>query len=297
MNINVGGSDFDEDDDLEEAYSVFGETPIINIYVEGFDDKRFWGKVFLENGITKFNIDAVGVEAKANGKGTILNLLKEKKIKLGKYYLVCIDSDYDNYYELNQKVLNSEFCFQTYAYSIENLYYHPKGLLELCCNIAGNYGTEGNLCFETLISEWSNQYYPSFVKLLESGSREAIKKLILNAKHTGVTQAPEVDISSVDCNKFNQIGITPDNLFLFYRGHNFEAQMKRLANRVIISLNKPVIEKISISQPAEKKKILIEECRKNVLHLETAVTLRNIPDSICFPKIVSDIEAYKLKYA
>ncbi|NOI36565.1 DUF4435 domain-containing protein [Vibrio cyclitrophicus] len=297
MNINIGGSDFDEDDELEEAYDVFGIAPIVNIYVEGFDDKRFWGKVFSEQGIARFNIDAVGVEAKANGKGTLLNLLKEDKIKLGKYYLVCMDSDYDNYYGLNQEVLSSEFCFQTYAYSIENLYYHPKGFLDLCCNIAGNYTADNIPCFESLIKDWSQQYYPSFVKLLEAGSREEAKKLILNAKHTGVELAPVVDISEVDCTKFDEIGLKPDNLFLFYRGHNFEAQMKRLANRAIIALNKPVIDKISQHQPKDKKKALIQECRKNVLDLETAVALRNIPDSVCFPKIVSDIEIYKNKHA
>ncbi|EGQ9249123.1 DUF4435 domain-containing protein [Vibrio parahaemolyticus] len=297
MNINIGGSDFDEDDELEEAYESFGETPIINIYVEGFDDKRFWGKLFSEQGFSDFNIDAVGVEAKANGKGTILKLLKEKKVRLGKYYLVCMDSDYDNYYGLNQDILNNEFCFQTYAYSIENYYYHPKDFINLCCNIAGSYSNSHIPCFERLIYDWSKEYYPSFVKLLESGSREEAKKLILKAKHSGVELAPEVDISDVDLSKFDAIGLTPENLFLFYRGHNFEAQMKRLANRAIISLNQPAIQKISENQPSDKKESLIAECRKNVLDLETAVALRSIPDAICFPRIVSDIEAYKQKYA
>ncbi|WP_367989524.1 DUF4435 domain-containing protein [Vibrio sp. NTOU-M3] len=294
MNINIGGSDFDEDDALEEAYEEFGETPTIKVFVEGFDDKRFWGKLLSENGFGTFNIDAVGVEAKANGKDTIISLLKEGKITLGAYNLVCIDSDYDNFTDNNQDILNSNFCFQTYAYSIENFHFHPCNLSSLCCNIAGHYSKDAIPDLEQLVNDWSTKYFNAFLTHLHNGDRNSIKKLVLNLKYEGVkeeeTPTPEPPVEALS--KAEEIGLTPENMFLFYRGHNFESQMKRVANRALIQLVRPVIDDIKDHHEGDKKENLISQCRKNILDLETAVALRIIPDNPLYQKIVSDIRNF-----
>ncbi|EGR9014877.1 DUF4435 domain-containing protein [Vibrio parahaemolyticus] len=294
MNINIGGSDFDEDDALEEAYEEFGEIPIIKVFVEGFDDKRFWGKLLSEHGFAPFNIDAVGVEAKANGKGTLISLLKEGKITLGKYNIVCMDSDYDNFTGDNQDILNSKYCFQTYAYSIENFHFHPSGLLHLCCDIAGHYATQNVPNLESLVTDWSKEYFNAFLTHLHGGQRNSIKQLVQKLKFDGVlseqpqTPPPPAEVFDIA----NNIGLHQENMFLFYRGHNFEAQMKRVANRVIIQLLRPVIDTINDNHTADKKKSLISQCRANILDLETAVALRTIPDNTLYQKIISDINNF-----
>ncbi|HIF9103320.1 TPA: DUF4435 domain-containing protein [Photobacterium damselae] len=294
MNINIGGSDFDEDDALEEAYETFGETPTIKIFVEGFDDKRFWGKLLSENGFEAFNIDAVGVEAKANGKGTIISLLKEGKITLGAYNLVCIDSDYDNFTGDNQDILNSNFCFQTYAYSIENFHFHPYELSNLCCNIVGHYSIDAIPDLEQLVNDWSTKYFNAFLTLLHRGDRNAIKNLVLNLKYEGVIEetTPTPDPPAEALSKAEEIGLTPENMFLFYRGHNFESQMKRVANKAIIQLVRPVIDEISNHHEGDKKKSLISQCRENILNLETAIALRTIPSNPLYERVISDIRNF-----
>ncbi|EPU3918369.1 DUF4435 domain-containing protein [Aeromonas hydrophila] len=296
MQINIGGSDFDENDALEEAYEDFGLNPVIKVFVEGFDDKRFWGKLLSEQGFSNFNIDAVGVDEKANGKGTLLALVNQGKITLGKYNLICVDSDYDNYYGLNQDILNNDFCFQTYAYSIENYYYHPQNLLELCCKISGNFSKENIPCFEQLVNNWSNEYYYSFLTLLENKKTSELKSLILNLRYTGVEPAKKESLPTELLDKAISKGILKDNLFLFYRGHNFEAQMRTLANRAIIYLNKQEIDKISTNHTGEKKKSLISMYRKSNLNLKTAVELRDIPSNDLYQRIISDITQFKTNY-
>lgn len=289
MIINIGGSDFDEDDSLEEAYQAFGETPIIKVFVEGFDDIRFWGGLLSNNGFPEFNIDAIGVEHDANGKAKIISLIKKEKITLGKYTVVCMDSDYDNFMGLNQDILNSKYCFQTYAYSIENFYFYPSGLTELCRKIACNYSYQNIPNLDELVCDWSTEYFDTFLTHLHNRECSEIKQLILNLTYQGVNSATEPLPTPPQeaINSALAIGLNKDNMFLFYRGHNYQSQLITIITAIVSKISGEVVTTLE-----SNNKGLIHEYNGKKLNIYSTFASREIPDNDLYQKIIFDINNF-----
>jgi hypothetical protein len=227
--------------ELNEAHKVFGQDLGIIAYVEGYEDVRFWGKEFK-----KFHLDVNVQEISqfnvANGKDSILAAIKDGSIILGITVLICIDSDYDHLLSKNIDIYDSPFCFQTYAYAIENYYYNPIDLTELCYTAACISQMSSDKSLEVLFKHWSNYIYGSFLLYLHTNDseqkniiQESIAKLNLDtAKYTEPTSH---NLSTPQLKNFTDKGLSSDNVFLYFRGHDLEKEVIRLAEAFVKKLS------------------------------------------------------------
>ena len=300
MVIVEGVPDFEFDDDLELAGSPFGLTPTTYAYVEGYDDEIFWGQQFDLFELKDIKVTAISHTQGANGKNAVLKALEDGKIVLGEYGLVCIDSDYDNFEDKNQELYLNDFCFQTYAYSIENYYFQPEGILEQCCISAVNREQAGLPCLIQLVEEWSKSYFDTFGTLLLANNKQEIKGLINNLVPFSITENSDKNILSDDAKRrFSDIGLDENNMFLFYRGHNFQAQMLVLAKQLVKELTEKKKDKILAAHPTDGAKSgkFIKEYMGKQTKIEDRLCFRSpLPRSACYDKLLNDIEIYKGTY-
>ena len=98
------------------------------MYVESYEDISFWYSILkdYESSKVKFDIQLPSNDSLAKGKSKALKRHTDLlTIGVGKRLIICIDSDYDYLHqdktEQSRLVNQSDFIFQTYAYSIENL--------------------------------------------------------------------------------------------------------------------------------------------------------------------------------
>jgi len=293
--------DFGFSTELNEAHTVFGQELGIIAYVEGFEDVRFWTKEFKKLKL-EINVQAISDSgiATANGKTTILMAVKENRIILGKKNLICIDSDYDYLLDKNTEIYANDFCFQTYTYSIENYYYNPVDLTELCFEAACTYqGKKNHL--ELLLIEWSKYIYSCFILYLIGNQTEhlnfielSINKLTLEKTHYEPTTQYSVTVAQAQ--KFTQKGLTSENVFLYFRGHDLETAIKPLAEAFIEQLSQQKKDKI-LSLNKDSASNLLKEYfnkRKEITHLAEA--RHQYPENHCYTLLQSDIQAYKTQY-
>jgi len=142
------------------------ESEIIYVYVESEDDICHWNSILNEKSINgnrkvRFEIYLPINNGYEKGKYNVLNLFKNN---LGKYLILCVDSDYDyllpNRNEDSELINNSEFIFHTYTYSIENLYSHHESLNNFCTRCIKS--TSLPIDLEHLILKYSNIIYDLF---------------------------------------------------------------------------------------------------------------------------------------
>ncbi|UTV26399.1 DUF4435 domain-containing protein [Photobacterium atrarenae] len=295
--------DFGLSTELAEAEEHFGVELEITAYVEGFDDVAFWTEEFLKQGLT-IQVEPISSVEKANGKGAILAALKENRIILGKAKLVCIDSDYDYLLGTGDAPYESDFCFQTYKYSIENYYFHPEGLMRFCFKATNNYqGLERNLIVD-LLQRWSNHVFISFVNRFHDNDNcdeydgeilEALKKLSID----------DFDFNEISCTDADEgfikmlegKGLRTDNVFEYFRGHDLESKLSSLLNEVVDKLINIAKEKIEMQHQGDKANQLKAEYfnkRKDVIDL--VKTREKFPESHCYSKLIGDINSFKRRY-
>ncbi|TOY91889.1 DUF4435 domain-containing protein [Vibrio fluvialis] len=302
MHVEKNIPDFEFDDDLEISQGVFGLKPQITAFVEGFDDVYFWDAIFESVGISNVDVESVCCEARANGKSTILKAIKDKRIVLGQFNLICVDSDYDNLLGINQALYESEFCFQTYAYSIENYYYQPQDLLNECrrASLSRTIDCEDIPCLVTLIGTWSKSYFDVFCNHLLANDRDAANQLVSHLTLDGVIECElKCQLSDEQKNSFEQKGLTEDTLHFFIRGHNFESKMSELAKEVTKRLSQKKKDKISntYSEDTVKASKFIREYIKKQTRVDEFIHGRDFPkNSWCYQKLLSDVRGYKDNY-
>jgi len=286
--------------ELNEAHEVFGQSLGIIAYVEGYEDVRFWTKEFkkLNLEITAQEISATG---SANGKGTILSAIKEGRIALGKKTLICIDSDYDYLLDKNIEIYNSPFCFQTYTYSIENYYYNPIGLTGLCFDAACVYQGKKNT-LELLLIEWSKYIFSCFILYLIDNKPEQLNfiKASLNQLSIEKTDDKAVEqqylITNIQAQKFTEKGLSPETVFLYFRGHNLETKIKQLAKKFIKQLSNQKIKEITSSQGSNAPNLIREYNNKKIEIGLLANNREKHPENHCYTLLQSDIQQYKDHY-
>ncbi|PUV25154.1 DUF4435 domain-containing protein [Sphingobacterium athyrii] len=108
---------------------------MIKVYVESDPDITHWNQVFCRFNLmnVEFDFSLPNKDHYEKGKQ---NIFKNFKDNLGENLIICVDSDYDFLIpDLNENssiINNSDFVFQTYSYSIENLYCYHESLLNFC---------------------------------------------------------------------------------------------------------------------------------------------------------------------
>jgi len=295
--------DFGFSTELNEAHQVFGQSLGIIAFVEGYEDVRFWTKEFkkLALEITVQEISSIG---QANGKNTILIAIKEGRISLGKKMLICIDSDYDYLLDNKTDIYSSPFCFQTYTYAIENYYYNPIGLTELCCEAAGVYQGINKNHLELLLIEWSKYIYGFFVHYLSENipkSSSQLQKIQLSLNELSINPKSYQNITSHDLPDkqleiFSNKGLSSDNVFLYFHGHDLESKMKALAKAFVNQLSNQKKAAIESSQ-ANDTSTLINEYFNHRKEVETLATTRHeYPTNHCYNRLQADIQEYKDSY-
>ncbi|MDR1416581.1 MAG: DUF4435 domain-containing protein [Prevotellaceae bacterium] len=129
------------------------------VYVEGIDDKPFWGNI-LQPLERQYNV-RFSIQTPAKGKKFAL----KQKGGLGVHLIICVDSDYDYLLqgatETSRKVNSSSYVFQTYAYSIENMQCYSGGLQTICAALAES--EENVVDFEDLMEKYSGIIYKLFL--------------------------------------------------------------------------------------------------------------------------------------
>jgi len=303
MIISEQVPDFGFSTELNEAHEIFGEDLGVIAYVEGYEDVRFWTKEFnkLNLEITAQEISAIDT---ANGKDTILSAIKKGRISLGRKLLICIDSDYDYLLDNNTDIYSSPFCFQTYTYAIENYYYNPIGLTELCCEAAGVYQGINKNHLELLLIEWSKYIYGFFLHYLSENapkSSSQLQKIQLSLNELGINPKSYQNITSHNLPDekleiLSNKGLSSDNVFLYFRGHDLESKMKALAEAFVNQLSNQKKATIESSQ-ANDTSTLIKEYFNHRKEVETLATTRHeYPINHCYNRLQADIQEYKTNY-
>jgi len=297
MIISEQVPDFGFSTELNQAHEIFGEKLGIVAYVEGFEDVRFWTKEFQ-----KLNIEINAVEissiASANGKTAILSAVKNKRIMLGEKLLICIDSDYDYLLSKDIDIYDDHFCFQTYTYSIENYYYNPVGLTELCFEAACTYqGKKDHL--ELLLLAWSKYIYSCFILyLIENKTQQldfikaSLKQLTLENLYATPNETHAT--TNEQKKKFTDKGLTPQNVFLYFRGHDLETAIKKLAEEFVEQLSHQKKADISSTHKSNAA-VFIKEYFNKRREIKTLTESRHPhPQNPCYRLLQSDIKAYYL---
>lgn len=293
----------------------------IVVHVENEDDRPFWKDVFTKQGI-KTRIYPASKETLGRGKQEVLKL----KDKVGKYMVLCVDSDYD--YLLQEvtdtsKLINQNpYIFQTYAYSIENYKCYAESL--------------HNIVVKATLQDRPDLFdYVSFLKKYS----EAIFELFLYSYHYAVTQSGGLSITnfsdaikllrhvdilhtgqSIDSlkkqiqekiaevetlptelldnyeAKLKELGVTPQNTYLFIQGHTLYDNVVCMFLKPIESfLKREQFDMINRQQrdsaEADNRR---NQYKKSIVDIE--FVLRNNTDYYdCFlmDKIITDIQNYK----
>lgn len=233
------------------------------VYVESDDDIVFWRNVLapFEQNIICFDIQLPTKNGLEKGKLAAL----EKQA--GSHLIICVDSDYDyllqNTTELSKKINNNPFIFQTYAYSIENLYCYSANLRQLCVQATQN--DTQLIDLEVIIKLYSKIIYKLFiwsvhfalkqdtdsfplatfcdtVKILDKADvhekfESALKgvKERVTAKIAVLETHFSAEIAFIEplAEKLKQLGLHQDNTYLFVQGHTIQ-------DNVVLMLIKPI---------------------------------------------------------
>jgi len=295
MNITESIPDFGFSTELNEAHKAFGQDLGIIAYVEGYEDVRFWGKEFKKLHLD-VNVREISQFSVANGKDSILSAINDKRIILGEKNLICIDSDYDYLWSENIDIYDSPFCFQTYAYSIENYYYNPIGLTELCYDAACISYNSNDKYLDLLFKQWSNYIYNYFLLYLQHKDTnqqkfivESLEKIRLDTQFT--TPIPH-NLSSTQLKNFTDKGLSIDNVFLYFRGHDLEKAIKRLAESFIEQLSNQKKEEIKSHHGNNASTFLKEYFNKRKEIKNLAEMRHQYPLNHCYALLQRDIKAY-----
>lgn len=295
--------DFDFSSELSQARQEIDTEEHIEIYVEGFADITFWHEVFAKFGI-KVKTASFAENYQANGKFSIIKAIKDKRITLGPWLCVALDSDYD--YLLNidhdingqNKLYQTGFCFQTYSYSIENYYFNPVGLTELCYQAVRRPGEYQEAFIENALKKWSADFYAEFCQLLAEQNEES-----LNANTANSLEQITSDNNQQQTNEQVAATIVPElnshNLFAFCHGHTLEKKVKEITLALVGKLK---IEKKQQLQSAhqddsEKANQLIAEYFNSTSDINTLIAHRTDFESHpCYHKIEQDIQSFIRSY-
>jgi hypothetical protein len=247
-----------------------GTAKEVLVYVEGNDDKPFWSNILapLERQLNvRFNM-----QTPTKGKKWAL---KQDIGGLGLYLIICVDSDYDyllqDATEISRKINNSDYIFQTYSYSIENLQCYSGSLQAVWAALTQS--EKKMVDFDDLLRKYSQIVYRLFLWsfYFYKAKRQSCFTIAqlsdaiqIHAINSAATLAAQVDAtlqtlknrvkskehdleSSFAAEKtcvealsenLKTLGVTQDNTYLFARGHTIKDVVVTLLRATIKHLLK-----------------------------------------------------------
>lgn len=287
-----------------DANKAFGFDFGIVVFVEGFEDIRFWTKEFIKQGI-EVTVKAVSDVSNANGKGTILSSLKDGTISLSNNSLICIDSDYDYLLSKNTDIYKNDFCFQTYSYSIENYLFHPEGITFCCCDAAGYFSGINKKAIEEVLIKWSEYIHDTFVMLLNESEDTSSYNEDIVASLSDLNIDIKYDherkykIDEVFLENIASKGLNRENVYLYYQGHAIADKIIPLAKDLVNKLSFMAKDEIiagCTSRGADFTQ-LVSEYYNQRQEVEVILRSRDTnPEDQCYTLLKQDISEYKRKY-
>lgn len=309
MEVESGVPSFGLDEEYVNAENTvfMGQPETIQIYVEGFLDKGFWFDIFSRFiPRDKISIDPISRSERSNGKGIIIEGIRSGRINLGANLLICLDSDYDYLAGLNSDIYNSDFCFQTYAYAIENYYFNPCAVQDIChsaCNSFDYSDFDANLFNKSFVA-WSRSFYDDFLRFVAGGASEsaiiepaidALKNIVLD-KSIMPADSWHVEDAPDNC-QYKEMGLHRNNLFVFIRGHNLEEAVLSHAIAFCASLKSHEKDKILNGGGTDTSQLLMEYYNQATKKPEGNIRGRNITENIpMYQKIIQDVQGFVNQY-
>jgi hypothetical protein len=295
------------------------------VYVESDEDISFWNNILSRFNQISFDIQLPIKNALEKGKQAVLDRAQQA----GPFLILCVDSDYDYFLqqttEQSRSINNNPFVFQTYAYSIENLFCFSESLHSLCVQSTKNNNSLINI--DNLIELYSQIIYKLFiwsvyfnikqdftsfnlkdfcdtVKILSNSdlsnhykaSLEDLDKRVTNKILLLENQFPndKEDVLSLE-NELEILGLKAENTYLFAQGH-------LIKDNVVLMFLNPICSELRKEKICEIKTnanhgIEIEQqinhYKKQSIPIET-VLRSNTEYKSCFlyTKIYDDLSQY-----
>lgn len=231
------------------------------VHVENKDDIAFWSAVLKHfSPDDKFHFIAGSRNEFGRETYGVTQCLKYFNF-LNPSFFICIDSDYR--YLLREKKINvRHFVLQTYTYSFENHHCFADGLENVCSRATR---MENHIFdFRRFLREYSNILYELFiwhlyfqntdpalftqaefdsfiglpnsrhVPLVRDNGAAALEELRMRIERkTGSLgrRYPYVDLQVVK-DKYRELGVTPDTVYLHVRGHNLYDMVSLICKEV-----------------------------------------------------------------
>ncbi len=322
---DILSSEYSEAIDLYQG----NEFTEIEVYVEGYEDIGFWYAILApyEKYGFRFNINIPSVTNLKTGKKALLDLINEKN--LGKYLILCVDSDYD--YLLrdatdNSSIINANpYIFQTYTYSIENLYCYAESLQSVLVKATNR--TEYFMDIPKFMAQYSKVIYPLFlwsvylykiqnfnyfniedfcsevrfedrINVFGYGENEFIhlndkvQTKILELEQTFPNETNQIEQFKTE---LNNLGLTEENTYLFIKGHT-------LKDNVILMFLNPLFDNFKRKTHQDISQSFVEVDRQNDVRDEFVNLITNIrtvlelntefTNCFLFQKLRNDLDNY-----
>jgi hypothetical protein len=253
----------------EDASILTGNPNRVTVEVEDDEDARFWRNLLETIRPDKdFHFDPYKTLTPAHqkdkqGKGKA-EILKDAN-SFNAFHIGCVDSDYDwllsDSTEAGKTMATNNYLLQTYSYSIENLLCLATTLQEYCKDLTDE---ETNFDFCNYLLQLSHIVYPLLlwsVYLYGKGNHDFTptdwRGILVNTLQeaepslTQIRQKAEERLSAIEQshsseeaekrkrqNIFQQKGVTPENAYLYVRGHD-------LYDHLLNSLLRPMVKALS----------------------------------------------------
>jgi gas vesicle protein len=226
--------------------------------------------------------------------------------------IICLDSDYDYLFPEHsikaKKINESDYIFQTYTYSIENLKCYSESLSGVCVQATQN--TDEKIDFPAFFKNYSETIYPLFlwnlyfysvkqekkftddkflevIKIIDTPKLENNGKPVLDEigkkvkeKIQKLQQEFPNDIENIVpfSESLKETGLLNSNSYLFIQGHtlynNVVLMLLKPLCRELVSIHKNQIEELS----KEENKNLLEKYAKELSEEEIQKKAKKLKD-------------------
>ena len=235
-----------------------------SVHLEDVEDEMFWNAMLQQVLPGEYNFISHSRSKKGNDTRGCEQCLKYVGC-LSKLFFVCIDSDLRNIVGKNQYSAE-KFVAQTYAYSWENHLCHAQELQQRFIDVCA--APKLKFDFLQFLSCYSKVLYRALELLVHEeihGNKDFFKKIISvlpkqyrssNMLNNGepycrdlMTALDELEkqIDTSDLSNVEQLlqnmGITPENAYLYMRGHDVYDLIRNIGEKISENFEKDVLQK------------------------------------------------------